>query len=507
MIAVSLVASVTVRCGSEIFPMLAGGDRAMCWQDTSTLFSSEAGAVTIFLSTVMLASPLSAQELQFSRLLKSLNEFGNGAASLCGETLRKEWVKEVTNDWYLWNDELAYVDPDDHRTADTYLSALTAPLAEDGRDPGFSYVTTRQRDEAQFTSGSYVGFGFRSGLGAENRLYLADVFEDGPAWNAEFRRGMEVLAVDTGDGFELWTDLLARAATMEEVFGPSEIGTNRGFRLLDRDGRITETYVEKNELKPPAIAGEPTLIERSGLAPVGYLNLRQFTQSARASLTSASKFFQRNRVTDFVIDLRYNGGGLLSVADLMLDLLGGRIANQQTSFYLAHNDQRSEYNTYAYFNERPESVDPRRFVFITTDGTASASELVINSLAPHSEVVMVGTDTRGKAVGQYAFDQPSCDARLRLVSFEILNGEGLGGYYNGLAATGRVTLCPANDELSKAFADPEEDSLSASLQWLEESACRPRATGSARPSKEKRDLPEWLTAPTKSHELMNSHRH
>ena len=479
----------------------------MCWQDTSSLFSSEVGVVTIFLSTMMLASPLSAQELQFSRLLKSLNEFGNGAASLCGETLRKEWVKEVTNDWYLWNDELAYVDPEDHRTADTYLSALTAPLAEDGRDPGFSYVTTRQRDEAQFTSGSYVGFGFRSGLGAENRLYLADVFEDGPAWNAEFRRGMEVLAVDTGDGFELWTDLLARAATMEEVFGPSEIGTNRGFRLLDRDGLITETYVEKNELKPPAIAGEPTLIERSGLAPVGYLNLRQFTQSARASLTSASKFFQRNRVTDFVIDLRYNGGGLLSVADLMLDLLGGRIANQQTSFYLAHNDQRSEYNTYAYFNERPESVDPRRFVFITTDGTASASELVINSLAPHSEVVMVGTDTRGKAVGQYAFDQPSCEARLRLVSFEILNGEGLGGYYNGLAATGRVTLCPANDELSKAFADPEEDSLSASLQWLEESACRPRATGSARPSKEKRGLPEWLTVPTKSHELMNSHRH
>ena len=84
----------------------------MCWQDTSSLFSSEVGVVTIFLSTMMLASPLSAQELQFSRLLKSLNEFGNGAASLCGETLRKEWVKEVTNDWYLWNDELAYVDPD-----------------------------------------------------------------------------------------------------------------------------------------------------------------------------------------------------------------------------------------------------------------------------------------------------------------------------------------------------------------------------------------------------------
>ena len=120
---------------------------------------------------------------------------------------------------------------------------------------------------------------------------------------------------------------------------------------------------------------------------------------------------------------------------------------------------------------------------------------------------MVGTDTRGKAVGQYAFDQPNCEARLRLVSFEILNGEGLGGYYNGLADTGRFTLCPANDDLSKAFADPGEDSLGTSLDWLEKGACRPRARGLGRPSQNKRGLPYWLTAPTKSHELMNSRRH
>ena len=72
---------------------------------------------------------------------------------------------------------------------------------------------------------------------------------------------------------------------------------------------------------------------------MGYLNLRQFTQSARGPLSAASEFFQLNGVTDFVIDLRYNGGGLLSVADLMLDLFGGRIADQQTSFiWLTMND-------------------------------------------------------------------------------------------------------------------------------------------------------------------------
>ena len=66
---------------------------------------------------------------------------------------------------------------------------------------------------------------------------------------------------------------------------------------------------------------------------------------------------------------------------------------------------------------------------------------MINSLAPHVEVVLVGSDTRGKAVGQYV-DQPGCDARLRLVSFEILNGEGVGGYYTGLADTGDLHYAP-----------------------------------------------------------------
>ena len=464
--------------------------------------------VLILWLAAMPGAALSNPGLQFQSLLKTLRDFKSDTPSPCGETLRKDWVGRVASDWYLWNGELdTAADPDEYSSSQAFLNALTAPLAADGRDPGFSYVTTRQLDESQFTSGAYVGFGFRSGVGAENRLYLADVFEGGPAWNADFRRGMEILAIDTGDGFETWADLLSREATMEAVFGPSKIAVRRGFQLLDSDGLVIEAYVKKDELNPPAIAGEPTLIERSGLPPVGYLNLRQFTQSARGPLSAASEFFQLNGVTDFVIDLRYNGGGLLSVADLMLDLFGGRIADQQTSFYLAHNERRSYYNTYAYFNERPESVDPRRFVFITTGGTASASELVINSLAPHSEVAMVGTDTRGKAVGQYAFDQPNCEARLRLVSFEILNGEGLGGYYNGLADTGRFTLCPADDDLSKAFADPGEDSLGASLEWLEKGACRPRARDLGRPSENKRGLPDWLTAPTKSHELMNSRRH
>ena len=450
-----------------------------------------------------------APDVQFTRLLNTLGDVRSSEPSPCGETLRKDWVGEVVRDWYLWNDELADVNPQDFATAQQYLSALTEPLAADGRDPGFSYLTTRQEDESQFTSGAYIGFGFRSGVGPDGELFLADVFEGGPAWDAGFRRGMEVLEVDTGLGFETWDALTQREATNLEVFGPSERGVRRGFRLLDGGDAILEVYVEKDELDPPAIAGEPTLIDRPGQDPVGYLNFRQFTLSARLPLISASRNFLNEGITDYVIDLRYNGGGLLSIADLMLDLLGGRLADRQRSFYVSHNNWRSDYNAYEYFERFSESLDPLRFAFITTRGTASASELVINSLAPHVEVALVGTDTRGKAVGQYPFDQPGCDARVRLVSFEILNGEGEGEYYNGLADTGRFTLCPAKDDLSKAFTDPEEDSLKTALAWLEEGACPTTAASEEAPRAWHRlqALPPWLLYTPDVPEKLHLRRH
>ena len=196
----------------------------------------------------MPSAALSSPSFQFQSLLTTLRDFKSDAPSPCGETLRKDWVGRVASDWYLWNGELdTAADPDEYSSSQAFLNALTAPLAADGRDPGFSYVTTRQLDESQFTSGAYVGFGFRSGVGAENRLYLADVFEGGPAWNADFRRGMEILAIDTGDGFETWADLLSREAAMEAVFGPSKIAVSRGFRLLDSDGLVKEAYVKKDE--------------------------------------------------------------------------------------------------------------------------------------------------------------------------------------------------------------------------------------------------------------------
>ena len=396
-------------------------------------------------------------------------------ADQCGVEAQKQFVFDVASDWYLWYDEMAQVSADDFDSADEYLDALTAPLAVDARDPGFSYLTTRQADEAGFTSGAYVGFGFRYDLAPGNRFYFSDVFQSSPAGDADLFRGDEVLAIDVGNGFETINQLANRGVTTEELFGVSEAGVERGFRVV-HNGEQRDVVLVKRELDTPPLAVEPMLLARDGLPPVGYLNLRSFIRTANDPLAEASTLFRDAGVTDLVIDLRYNGGGLLDVADRMLDLFGGIVAEGQESFRLAHNDKRRDEDANAIFAPAEGSMEPLRVAFITTQSTASASELLINSLAPHMEVVLVGEDTLGKAVGQYAFDQPDCDTRLRLVAFEIVNGEGLGGYYTGLVDTGRFTLCPAADDFTRPFGDVGEESLATALGWLNDGVCASVAT-------------------------------
>ena len=438
----------------------------------------------------------------------------SGDDGACGISAQIDFVEGVTDTWYLWYDEMANANKADYDSAQAFLEAKLQPLIDDGRDRGFSYMTTVTEDETSISSGAYIGFGFRSTSTAE-QFYIIDVFESGPAYAAGIRRGMELIAVDTGSGFETLDELNARGATSEEIFGPSDIGVERTFRLR-QDGEDRDILVAKEELAPPALANAPMLIDREGLAPVGYLHLRQFIDAALdpdggfSSMTDMAAVFSDNGVTDLVIDFRYNGGGLLSVADTMMDLLAGVTAEGQPSFKIQVNDQHPDYNedrdNWGLFDELPDTFSPLRIAFITSGSTASASELVINGLDPHIEVIMVGSDTFGKQVGQGRWDmhdsvegleREDCDVALRLTAFEIVNGENQGGYHQvGLNGTGRFTLCEAEDDIFAAFGDPAEASLATALEWFATGAC-PTGDAASRlapMANQRRSEPTWLPA-------------
>ena len=99
----------------------------------------------------------------------------------CGVSAQIDFVEGVTESWYLWYDEMASVDKSGFDSAQAYLDARLQPLMDDGRDKGFSYLTTITEDETNISSGAYIGFGWRSD---QTGVFIVDVFESGPAFAA-----------------------------------------------------------------------------------------------------------------------------------------------------------------------------------------------------------------------------------------------------------------------------------------------------------------------------------
>ena len=397
----------------------------------------------------------------------------------CSVQREKEFVLDVARDWYLFPELLpAQVNLNNYATAQELLDALTAQSRAQGRDRFFSYVTTRQADESFLLEGQFIGFGFRFRIDdVADRAFFIEVYESSPASEAGLARGAELLAVDSGAGFVPVAAILADDPDFELAFGPSEEGVQRSFRFL-KDGvpaekTLTKRIVTIQPIPDGGFTYELTLPNNPG-ERVGYVNLRSYISSANTPLRDAFAALRAQGINYFIFDLRYNGGGLLSVADLVGDLFGGSRFPDEVYYRLRFNPARAPANDETQrFTLQPQSVLPVKIAFITTGATASASELTVNGLKPWvdpANVAIIGEDTFGKPVGQSAFDLSGCDTRLRLVTFRTANADDESDYYNGLADT-LLHACAAEDDIGWAMGNANETSTRAALDWLETGVC------------------------------------
>ena len=397
---------------------------------------------------------------------------GGGGGGACGVDGQKTFVRDVTNDWYLFPELLpASVSLASYATAQDLLDAMTATARAQGRDRYFSYVTTRQADTSFLQEGEFIGFGFRIRVDG-NRAFFLDAFESSPASAAGLTRGAELLAVNSGTGWVAVTTLLATDPNLSAAFGPSETGIQRGLRFSSA-GVLTEATLTKRvvTITPIPTGGVATLSLPSNPAvPVGYLHLRSYISTAEAPLRSAFADFRAQGIQYFIIDLRYNGGGLVSISDLLGDLFGRSRTAADVYSNLRFKPTKSANDVTHRFAPQAQSVAPVRIAFITTGASASASEMTINAMKSWAEVAIVGADTFGKPVGQSAFDQTGCDTRLRLITFRGTNRNEEGDYYNGLAAT-LPFACAASDDVTRPMHDGLESSNAEALFWLGTGAC------------------------------------
>jgi C-terminal processing protease CtpA/Prc len=404
-----------------------------------------------------------------------------GTGSGCTLRARQDWAAAQLKEWYLFPETLpTTLDPTPYATVSDYIDALTATARAQGRDRFFTYLTSIAEENAFNSSGATAGFGFRISIdSASNRVFVMESFEGAPALAAGIDRGTEIVAIGTSASnlVNVSTILASSGAQgINDAIGPGTPGLVRVLRIRDASGTRDVSVTKANyDLQPVSPRyGAQVIVDRG--RKVGYVNLRTFILSADDQLKAAFAQFSAQGITDVIIDLRYNGGGLLSVAEYFGDLLGKNRTSGQVFDTLAFRPEKASNNVTHTFTAQPEAIAPRRIAFIGTTGTASASELMLNGMLPylHANEALIGTNTYGKPVGQIAVDNAPCDDRFRIIAFAVQNAAGQSGYFSGMKQLMEAT-CSAADDVTHPMGDPLEASTKSALDYLAGQSCTPIA--------------------------------
>ncbi len=398
-------------------------------------------------------------------------------ASGCALRARQDWVLAKMNEWYLFPETLpTSLDPGAFATADDYLDALTATARAQRRDRFFTYLTSVAEENAYYNSGATAGIGVRLAFDSTDRLFVSEAYENAPALNAGIDRGAQIVGIGTtATTVRTVSDILARGgdAALNAALDTSTRGTVRVLRVTDAGGTRDVTVTSTDFAVSPLSTRYGSKVIDDGGRKVGYINLRTFIGTADDQLRAAFGTFRTQGITQVIVDLRYNGGGLLDTAETFTDLLGANRSTSDVQAYTTYRTSKSSENTTRRSQREAQAIAPTRIAFIGTAQTASASEYVINALIPylHADLALVGGNTYGKPVGQIALDNPSCsDDRLRVIAFALQNSARQGDYYDGLA-TKVDSSCQATDDYTRPLGDPQEASTRTALDWLAGRSC------------------------------------
>ena len=376
----------------------------------------------------------------------------------------QDFVWKGLNLWYFWQGEVADLSDSKLDDAEAYISFLQgypnpADLFTHLRHPDdrFSVIVDDYNDLQNSQQGTSASNGvdiryiFLNSGSPEVIGYVRYIIPGSDADGKDIRRGDIVYAVDGQSLFfnsstDNNLDLLDPTSY---TFNLADLTVTSGVRSISANGRniaLTKTNITEN---PILIASTIDV----GSKKVGYIMYNQFISNFDTQLNGAFADFQAQGVTDLVLDFRYNPGGFVSSAINLGSMVTGQFEGQLFTKF-RYNDkiqpqltdaQENRYFTNALGTGAAiNSLGLSKVYIITTGSTASASELVINSLTPYIEVVQVGTTTTGKNEASVSlYDSPSWtfgDSQLNpnhtwamqpLIS-RLENSAGFSNYTDGL---------------------------------------------------------------------------
>jgi carboxyl-terminal processing protease len=386
----------------------------------------------------------------------------------------------ITRDFYIWYNQIpstfstqSYADPN---------AVMVALRAYSTGEPGFINTAVDQwsfgvlkADWNQLSGGfgsvnnisSTGDFGlsvfFREGSTNDLRVKLVERLS--PAGLAGIQRGWKITKINGN------TNITTADANVTFIVNNVYNMATSTFTFIKPDG--TSVDMTLNATTYPQQTVYLDTVYNVGSKTIGYMVLNSFlgdTSEIFNDFTRVMNNFASRNVTDIVIDLRYNGGGYVSVQEKLADYLAPSSANGSIMMKETYNDKHQDYNSTLYFN-KTGPLNPNHILFIVTPSTASASELLINNLKPYMNVKIIGPgNTDGKPVG--FFPIPVGDWYVFPISFRSTNSVNYGGYFNGF-----VPDAFSVDGLDKNWGDPAEASLAEAMKYITTGSFKLQAPG------------------------------
>lgn len=312
------------------------------------------------------------------------------------------WIYDEMKNWYLWTNQMRSKQSTDQTLApDAYFNSL---IVDRGNLDRFSWIEKSATALTNSLQGRNTVLGIRSSTfftdpSQTNVAFaIAYALPNSPAARAGLKRGDFIVAVN---GVALTQENFSTA------LGPETVTVTLGEFV---NGRIVSTNrtltITKEEVQTDPIL-HASVIDM-GTKKVGYLVYLQFLSAYDNKLREVFANFKAQGVNELVLDLRYNGGGFISSAVTLSSLIVKNLRPTNVMYRDQWNKQvtdswiaQSGPNTFTkFFNNEPDNLGTLNRVFVlTTRSSASASEMVMNSLLPYMEVIQIGGNTFGKNVG------------------------------------------------------------------------------------------------------------
>jgi C-terminal processing protease CtpA/Prc len=380
----------------------------------------------------------------------------------------KNAIYSSMKEWYFWNQELpATVDFSKSNSNDEFLDQISfKPLDR------FSYLTTTEAFNNSFV-GRNAGHGFGFAFDASEKLFLTFVFDESPAGKDGWERGWEITQINGKPISEYKTS----SGGYDFKLGTTDPGVTNTFTFKLPDGTSTTRTNVKAEYQSNSVLHQDVF--EAGNKKVGYWAYQSFkataglTPTRSSEVQSSMEYFQSKGIQELIIDLRYNGGGSVAVAEQICNYLIQASNTNKLMYTNKLNSLKTSQNSSKNFT-KIGNLNLSRVIFITSRSSASASELIINSLDPYMDLVLIGDNTFGKPVGSFPlsrYNRTLVENNVELVpiTFATANAEGKAEFFDGFPANFRV-----GDTPQFAWGDKRDMRLAAALQFIENGSVNAR---------------------------------